>query len=94
MGRPEVEVFMTGEELLRSCFASLEVNERFTEASLIMRDNSRLCFCHQIDQRWVKAPQGGEAGQVLPLISRFRLNARHLEVQFQDGSRWEARFSG
>jgi hypothetical protein len=34
----------------------------------------------------------GAAGEVRGRISRFPLNARHLDVQFQDGSRWEARF--
>jgi hypothetical protein len=85
---------MTGEELLRSCFVSLELNEGFTEATLQMRDASRLRFCHRVGQRTVEAVDGGEAAQVLALIEKFRLNAKHLDVQFQDGSRWEARFSG
>jgi hypothetical protein len=29
---------------------------------------------------------------VLPLIALFRLNAKHLDLRFHDGSRWEARF--
>jgi hypothetical protein len=84
---------MTGEELLRSCFVSVEVNKDFTEAVLVMRDRSRLCFCHRVGERWAKAVDAGEAGQVLSLIAQFRLNTRHLDVQFQDGSRWEARFN-
>ncbi len=90
---------MTGEERLRECFVSLEVNEGFTEAILVMRDDSRLCFLHRVSERWAKAVHDGEAesactlaGQVLSMISLFRLNAKHLDVQFQDGSRWEARF--
>jgi hypothetical protein len=90
---------MTAEEVLRGSFASLEVNGDFTEAVLAMRDRTRLCFCHRVGERWAKAvgaadagEDAGLAGQVLPLIALFRLNAKHLDVQFNDGSRWEARF--
>ena len=90
---------MTAEELLRDAFVSLEVNEQFTEAVLRMRDSSRLCCCHRVGERWAKAVDPGGtgsntslAGQVLSLISLFRLNARHLDVRFNDGSRWEAGF--
>jgi hypothetical protein len=58
-----------------------------------------LCFCHRVGERWAKAvgseqtpEQGGIAEQVLAGIVMFRLNARHLDVQFADGSRWENRF--
>ncbi len=89
---------MTAEDLLRAAFASLEVNGDFSEAVLAMTDGSRLCFCHRVGERWAKAVGGGEggengtAGRVLPLIALFRLNAKHLDVRFRDGSRWEARF--
>jgi hypothetical protein len=86
---------MTAEEIFRGSFVSLEVNADFTEAVLRMRDGSRLCFCHRVGQRWAKAVAVGGAdlaGQLLPLIALFRLNAWHLDVQFHDGSRWEARF--
>jgi hypothetical protein len=87
---------MTAEEVFRGSFVSLEVNADFTEAVLRMRDGSRLSFCHRVGQRWAKAAAAGEAdlaGLLLPLIALFRLNARHLDVQFHDGCRWEARFS-
>jgi hypothetical protein len=32
------------------------------------------------------------AGRVLLTIAMFRLNAKHLDVQLNDGSRWEAVF--
>ena len=80
---------MIGEELLREAFVSLEVNDPFTEAGLRMRDGSRLCFYHRVGKRWAKL-----AGQVLSLISLFRLNGKHLDVRFDDGSRWEAAFKG
>jgi hypothetical protein len=86
---------MTSEEEFRRAFASLEVNEDFTEAVVGMRDGSQLCFCHRVGERWVKVVCEGEvntAGQLLPLIGMFRLNRKHLDIQFQDGGRWEARF--
>jgi hypothetical protein len=92
---------MTAEEMLRGSFVSLEVNGTFTEAVLSLRDGSRLCFCHSVNERWAKAvgageadDKGGHAGEVLARIALFRLNAKHLDVQFDDGSRWEARFRG
>lgn len=88
---------MTSEEEFRRAFTSLEGKEDFTEAVLTMRDGSRLCFCHRVGERWAKATGGSEAGGVagllLPLIGMFRLNGKHLDIQFQDGGRWEARFS-
>jgi len=90
---------MTAEELLRQSFVSLEVNGEFTEAVLLMQDGSQLCFCHRVGERWAKAVDAGAvesgstlAGRVLSLVSLFRLNAKHLDVRFDDGSRWEAPF--
>jgi hypothetical protein len=87
---------MTDEECLRKSFVALEVNGEFSEAVLQMGDGSRLHFCHRVGERWVKAEgdDAGMAGAVLARIARFRLNARHLDVQFEDGSRWEAGFGG
>jgi hypothetical protein len=87
---------MCHEELLRRSFISLEVNDDFSEAVLGMRDGSRLRFCHRVGERWAKAEgdPADLAGQVLATLSRFRLNGKHLDVQFGDGSRWEARFGG
>jgi hypothetical protein len=91
---------MTGEELLANSFVSLQADSMFSEAVLLLRDDSRLCFCHRVRERWTKAvgpdraPQeAGTAGEVLALIARFRLNAKHLDVAFVDGTRWELRFS-
>jgi hypothetical protein len=90
---------MTAADLIRESFVGVEVNEDFSEAVLTMRDGSRLCFCHRVGQRWARAVASGERGgeaaladRVLALLALFRLNARHLDVQFADGSRWEARF--
>ena len=91
---------MTGLELLRGSLVSLEKNAPFSEAVLWMRDGSRLCFRHRVGERWAKsvgpdwAPkQGGVAGEILCLIAIFRLNAKHLDVEFSDGSRCEMRFT-
>jgi hypothetical protein len=90
---------MTGEALLRRALVSLEADDTFSEAVLLLRDDSRLRFCHRVGERWAKAERadGSEAGgtlaaEVLATMAMFRLNARHLDVRFQDGSRWEARF--
>ena len=90
---------MTGQEQLQDAFVTLEVDESFAEAVLALRDQSRLCFCHRVDERWAKAlgpagqeQEGGIASAVLAGIARFRLNAKHLDIQFADGSRWEFQF--
>ena len=73
-----------------------EVNEDFTEAVLSLRDHSRLCFCHRVGERWAKSvgpeddeQQGGQADQLLGMIEMFRLNSKHLDILFSDGSRWD-----
>ena len=90
---------MNDADLLRSGFASLEVDASFAEAVLLLSDGSRLCFRHRVGERAVEAeaPDAGNtdatlAAQVLARLSRFRLNAKHLDVQFADGSRWETAF--
>jgi hypothetical protein len=89
---------MTHEAFLRSAFVSVEVNADFSEAVLVMRDGSRLCFCHRVGERWAKAEGAGSgeeealAGTVLAGMAMFRLNPKHLDIQFVDGSRWEVRF--
>src|SRR5690242_15633058 len=90
---------MTHEAFLRAAFVSVEVNADFSEAVLLMRDGSRLCFCHRVGERWAKAEGGAGsesepalAGAVLAGMALFRLNGKHLDIQFADGSRWEAPF--
>jgi len=91
---------MTGEEELRGAFKSLEVNGDCTEAVLLLSDGSRLWFRHTVGERRAGAVpaagagDAGLAGRVLPQVALFRLNRKHLDVQFADGSRWEARFAG
>lgn len=87
---------MTAAELLDQHLVMAEVNADHTEAVLHLDDGSRLCFCHRVDARWAKAvgPTGAEteprlAGDVLALIQQFRLNKKHLDISFQDASRWD-----
>ena len=83
-------------ETLRSEIATVETNNLFSEAVLHLQDQSRLCFCHRVDERWAKAvgpegkeKQGGRAAILLSCIQMFRLNSKHLDIQFEDGSRWD-----
>jgi hypothetical protein len=84
------------EEILSKALMTVAANENFTEAVMRLRDNSRLCFCHRVGERWAKAvgpdqreDQAGLAEELLSAITMFRLNAKHLDIQFEDGSRWE-----
>lgn len=87
---------MSQAELLSKSLVSAQVNETFTEAVLCLQDETRLCFCHRVEERWAKAvgpdqaeSDGGLAEKILAGIQRFRLNAKHLDILFEDDSRWE-----
>ena len=87
---------LTSAEALRSGLLIVAANEKFTEASLRFQDDSRLCFCHRVGERWAKAIGPGQrenetglAGELLFAMTMFRLNAKHLDIQFKDGSRWD-----
>jgi len=82
-------------ETLQTSLSAVEADARFSEAVLRLRDGSRLCFCHRVGERWVKAvgPEHcegvpGLAGELLVAITKFRLNAKHLDIEFRDDSRW------
>jgi hypothetical protein len=92
---------MTGEELLRDRLQRLDASHDFAEAVLTLRDGTRLCFCHRVGERWAKSvgpslqeTRGGSAGDILASIAMFRLNAKHLDIKFNDGSYWEFCFQG
>jgi hypothetical protein len=87
---------MTSKEILRRELLTVEANDTYTEAVMLFHDNSRLCFCHRVDERWAKAvgpdhreEDAGFAGKLLSAMTMFRLNAKHLDIQFVDGSRWD-----
>ncbi len=87
---------MTREQILRAGLVAVDVDENFTEAVMRLGDSSRLCFCHVVDERWAKAAgpednenEAGLAAELLRAMTMFRLNAKHLDIQFEDGSRWD-----
>jgi hypothetical protein len=87
---------MTSAETLRAALVAVEANEIFTEAIMRFRDGSRLCFCHRVAERWAKAvgpseseDQAGLAAELLSAMTMFRLNAKHLDIQFADESHWD-----
>ncbi len=87
---------MTRAETLRAALVTVEANEIFTEAVMRFRDGSRLCFCHRVGERWAKAvgpsqrdDEAGLAAELLSGMTMFRLNAKHLDIQFADESRWD-----
>src|SRR5215831_5397196 len=67
------------------------VNPSFTEAILVFTDGSWLQFEHSSRQnRWAKASKGEtQAEHVCNSLRQFRLNAKHLQLFFEDGSNAE-----
>jgi len=85
---------MSHAETLRQQLLTVQVDERFTEAILQFSDGSRLVFCHRVGERWARAVgqeenETGLAGILLSAMTLFRLNAKHLDIQFDDDSRWD-----
>ena len=63
-------------------------NAEFNEAAVYFADGSFLQLVHKgRDQRWAR-PSADEttAGQVCRALHLFRLNAKHLQLYFEDGS--------
>jgi hypothetical protein len=87
---------MSHQQALQRWFAAIEVNGNYSEAVLTLRDHSRLEFRHKVGERWVQAAgvssSSSQANRVLPHIAIFRLNAKHLEITFSEGDRWEICF--
>jgi hypothetical protein len=88
--------FMTCEQALARGLLSVEASGDFSAAVMRFLDGSRLDFCHRVGERWVKAfgrgPEGDEPGlaaELLAAVAMFRLNAKHLDIEFTDGSRWD-----
>jgi hypothetical protein len=84
----------TSADLLRKFVVAIKTDKRFTEAVIELSDKSLLCFRHAVGERWIKAigpneKPGGFAQNLMGAISMFRLNAKHLEISFNDGSSWE-----
>lgn len=63
-------------------------NREYTQAILVFADESRLLFEHTSrENRWAKASREQSlADRCCQLLSQFRLNAKHLQLYFIDGS--------
>lgn len=63
-------------------------NAAFTQAILVFTDDSRLLFEHSSRaNRWAKASRPASlADHCCQAIQQFRLNAKHLQLYFDDGS--------
>ena len=64
------------------------VNSSFTQAVLLFLDGSSLQFEHSgRTNRWAKASaEASMADQTCRALYQFRLNAKHLQLFFNDGS--------
>ena len=64
------------------------VNATFTQAVLYFKDGSYLQFEHSSrSNRWARASKDDTmAEKICRSIRQFRLNAKHLQVFFEDGS--------
>ena len=63
------------------------VNEEFSRAVLLFDDESQIVFEHTTTSRWAKAStELGMADKFCRLLQNFRLNAKHLQLFFEDGS--------
>ena len=67
------------------------VNAEFNQAVLFFTDGSHLQFEHKgRKDRWAKASaQRSIAERVCQALRLFRLNAKHLQLYFEDGSEVE-----
>lgn len=63
-------------------------NPGFTQAILVFSDGSRLLFEHSSRaNRWARASSTDSmADRCCQAIDQFRLNAKHLQLYFGDGS--------
>jgi hypothetical protein len=75
-------------ELAREQTTRCIANPAFTQAVLFFRDGSHLRFEHSSRRnRWARpSAEGTTAGTICRGLKQFRLNARHLQLFFDDGS--------
>lgn len=66
-------------------------NSAFTQAVLYFKDGSNLQFEHSSRaNRWARASEAGTiADKVCISLHQFRLNSKHLQLFFEDGSEAE-----
>ena len=64
-----------------------QANKEFTQAFLFFPDGSHLQFEHSVGNRWAMASSSDSmADTVCNALKLFRLNAKHLQLYFQDES--------
>ena len=82
-------------EFMRQAVTRYIHNAEFNEAALYFIDGSFLQFVHKgLNERWARpSTDDTVAGQVCRSLRLFRLNAKHLQLFFEDGSDVEF-FSG
>jgi hypothetical protein len=75
-------------DFTREAFTRYVANAEFNEAALFFNDGSFLQFEHKgRDKRWARpSADDTTAGQVCRALRQFRLNAKHLQLYFEDGS--------
>ncbi|MBE7465099.1 MAG: hypothetical protein HS116_16600 [Planctomycetes bacterium] len=93
---PPEPLGLSAAEHLRLAFAEWQTNPDFSEALVTLADQTRLAFLHRGTERkaFALGPLGaererGSAHSILNTIKLFRLNAKHLDIDFADGSRYE-----
>ena len=77
----------TAEEFCKTIMG-MDVNEMANGAVLHFDDGSYLQFVHTSrSSRWAKASsEEGIAAQCCEALDKFRLNGKHLQLYFEDGS--------
>jgi hypothetical protein len=75
-------------EEIRKTVTRYQVNAEFNHAFLHFEDGSYLEFEHSSRaSRWARASTADTmADKICLALSQFRLNAKHLQLFFQDGS--------
>jgi hypothetical protein len=78
-------------EYARTHVTAYSVNAAFNRATLDFSDGSYLQFEHTSrSNRWAKASAASTlADEICRSIHQFRLNAKHLQLFFEDGSNVE-----
>jgi hypothetical protein len=75
-------------DVVRSEAVRYDADAEFKHAALFFRDGSFIEFEHSSrDTRWARASADGTmADQICRSIRIFRLNAKHLQLFFEDGT--------
>ena len=75
-------------EFAKQNAANYLVNAEFNQATLFFQDGSHLRFEHTSRaNRWARASADATAAdKVCKSLRQFRLNAKHLQLFFEDGS--------